>query len=244
MVDRVVDFYTFQRRAGNKFVLTSRVVGYGEVRPAAEGLAECTLVDFDAEEIKTFATQWTTTIERAARGVTEVAAQEAEREKDELLQDIGRNEGVRRLAANPLLLTILALMKRQGVTLPERRVELYDQYVRTLLGSWNRARGLGRPPTRDLDVVETVRILAPLALWMHQVSPGAGLVKQGELRRKLVEIYRQQGDVDPERASRRFLRDVREYASLLLERGPGQYGFIHLTFEEYLAATGSLASDN
>ena len=37
-------------------------------------------------------------------------------------------------------------MKRQGVTLPERRVELYDQYVKTLLSSWNRVRGLGRPP--------------------------------------------------------------------------------------------------
>ena len=99
------------------------------------------------------------------------------------------NPSVRRLAANPLLLTILALMKRQGVTLPERRVELYEQYVRTLLSSWNRARGLGRPPARDLDVVQTVRVLAPLALWMHETSPGVGLVKRGEMRRKLGQIY-------------------------------------------------------
>jgi formylglycine-generating enzyme required for sulfatase activity len=135
-------------------------------------------------------------------------------------------------------LTILALMKRQGVTLPDRRVELYDQYVRTLLSSWNRARGLGRPPARDLDVVETVRILAPLALWMHEVNPGVGLVAQGDLLRKLEEIYRQREAADPEQAARHFVADVREYAGLLLERGAGQYGFIHLTFEEYLAAVG------
>ena len=235
---RVVDFYSFHRQAGNKFVLTSRVVGYRDVRPTVEGLAECTLVDFEDKEIESFVTQWTGTIERAARGDTPVAGQEAAREKVGLLAALQNNPGVRRLAANPLLLTILALMKRQGVTLPERRVELYDRYVRTLLSSWNRARGLGRAPARDLDVVETVRILAPLALWMHQVNPGRGLVKEGDLRRKLVEILRQAGEEEPERTSRRFLADVREHASLLLERGAGQYGFIHLTFEEYLAAVG------
>jgi len=238
VVERVVDFYTFHRRAGNRFVLTSRVVGYREVRPTVEGLAECTLVDLGDEEIQEFVDKWTAALERAARGSTQVATFEAERERRELLEAVQRNPGVRGLAANPLLLTILALMKRQGVTLPERRVELYDQYVRTLLSSWNRARGLGRPPARDLDVVETVRILASLALWMHEASPGVGLVKQGDLLRELGENYRQRGETDAERVAQRFVADVREYAGLLLERGAGQYGFIHLTFEEYLAAVG------
>ncbi len=238
VVDRVMDFYSYHRRAGNKFALTSRIVGYREVRPTAEGLVECTLVDFGDEEIEAFVDKWTAAIERAARGETDFAEEEAKRERGELLDAIGRNPGVRGLAANPLLLTILALMKRQGVSLPERRVQLYDQYVRTLLSSWNLARGLGRPPTRDLDVVQTVRILAPLALWMHEKSPGVGLVRQEELKRELARIYTQQGEEDAERAVEQFLEEVREYAGLLLERGAGQYGFIHLTFEEYLAAVG------
>jgi len=238
VADRVVDFYTFHRRAGNRFVLTSRIIGYQEVRPMAEGLAECTLVDFGDEKIEAFVGKWTAALERAARGDTQVAAWEAERERQELLEAVHRNPGVRGLAANPLLLTILALMKRQGVTLPERRVELYDQCVRTMLSSWNRARGLGRPPARDLDVVEMVRVLAPLALWMHETSPGVGLVKQGDLRRKLAQIYQARGEQAPERAAWQFIADVREHAGLLLERGAGRYGFIHLTFEEYLAAMG------
>jgi len=238
VADRVVDFYTFHRRAGNRFVLTSRIIGYQEVRPMAEGLAECTLVDFGDEKIEAFVGKWTAALERAARGDTQVAAWEAERERQELLEAVHRNPGVRGLAANPLLLTILALMKRQGVTLPERRVELYDQCVRTMLSSWNRARGLGRPPARDLDVVEMVRVLAPLALWMHETSPGVGLVKQGDLRRRLAQIYQARGEQAPERAAWQFIADVREHAGLLLERGAGRYGFIHLTFEEYLAAMG------
>ena len=233
VVERVVDFYSLHRRQGNKFVLTSRIVGYRAARPdPVPGLGECTLVDFEEEEITDFVTRWTQALERQALGEGEDAA----RERRELLEAIDRNPGVRRLAANPLLLTILALMKRQGVVLPERRVELYEQYVRTLLSGWNRARGLGRPPSRDLDVVETVRVLAPLALWMHEESPGAGVVKREDLRRHLEGIFAAQGADDPEADARRFLADVREHAGLLVERGPGEYGFIHLTFEEYLAA--------
>jgi len=37
VVQRVEDFYRRHREAGNKFVLTSRIVGYREVRPSAEG---------------------------------------------------------------------------------------------------------------------------------------------------------------------------------------------------------------
>jgi hypothetical protein len=235
VVDRVVDFFTVEQQKGNKFILTSRIVGYREVRPIVKGLAECTLVDFDNEEITQFVEQWTGALERAARGDTPVAAEEAARERAELLDSVDRNSGVRQLAANPLLLTILALMKRQGVTLPERRVELYQKYIETLLRHWNLSRGLGRPPSRDLDVVETVRVLAPLALWMHETSPGVGLVKQEAVRRKLEEIYTNRGEAEPEQAARQLLADAREYASLLLERGSGAYGFIHLTFQEYLA---------
>jgi len=236
VVRRVVDFYNFHRRAGNKFLLTSRIIGYREVRPTAEGLEECTIDDFDDAEITTFVSQWTAAVEKAARGETVVAAQDAARERKELLAAVKANPGVRRLAANPLLLTILALMKRQGVTLPERRVELYQKYVETFLSTWNRARGLDRPPTRDLDVVETLKVLAPLALWMHQINPGAGLVKKDALLQEVERLFREQGDKEPEKAARRFIEDVRVHAGLLLERGPGQYGFIHLTFEEYLAA--------
>ena len=232
VVERVTDFYAFQRRTGNKFVLTSRVIGYRAVRSLAEGMVECTLVDFEEAEIEDFITKWTSAIEKQALGDSNVARRDAATERRELLDAMKNNEGVRRLAANPLLLTILALMKRQGVTLPERRVQLYDQYVTTLLSTWNRARSLsGRAPGRDLDEVQTTRVLAPLALWMHEVSPGVGLVKRADLHRKLGEIFAGRGAADPEAATHQFLRDVREYAALLLERGPEEYGFIHLTFE-------------
>ncbi|MFL6258078.1 MAG: formylglycine-generating enzyme family protein, partial [Thermoanaerobaculia bacterium] len=236
VVERVKDFYSLHRGAGNKFVMTSRVVGYREVRPAAEGLAEATLVDFDDEEIEVFVEKWTAAIEKAAAGETQAAREDASREREELLAAVKGNPGVRSLAANPLLLTILALMKRQGVTLPERRVELYQRYIETLIKHWNLARGLAGRPEKDLDLIDTLRILQPLALWMHETSPGVGLVKEGDLHRELQHIFAERKERDPEKAAHQFLVDVREHTSLLLDRGGRQYGFIHLTFQEYLAA--------
>ncbi|HEX3553088.1 MAG TPA: SUMF1/EgtB/PvdO family nonheme iron enzyme [Thermoanaerobaculia bacterium] len=236
VVERVRDCYTTHRLTGNKFVITSRIVGYREVRPQAEGLAECTLVDFEDEEIQAFVEKWTAAVERAASGDTKLAELEAQREREELLDAANRNPGVRSLASNPLLLTILAVMKRQGVTLPERRAELYQTYVETLLRSWNLVRSLAGRSTRDLDVVETLKVLAPLALWMHETSPGVGLVKEWDLHRELERIYHERGNDHPEEATRHFMEDVREHAALLLDRGGRQYGFIHLTFQEYLAA--------
>jgi formylglycine-generating enzyme required for sulfatase activity len=241
VVERVRDFYARERvrgthkGPGNKFVLTSRVVGYREVRLTAEGLGECTLVDFDREEIEAFVGKWTDAIEKAASGEGRLAEQDAKREREDLLLAIRNHPGVEALAANPLLLTILALMKRQGVDLPERRVELYQKYVETLLKHWNLARSLDGRTGPGLDVLHTLRILAPLALWMHEKAPGVGLVKEHELRAELEEIFRRRKEADPEEAARKFVADVREHAGLLLDRGGRQFGFIHLTFQEYLA---------
>ncbi|NOH04619.1 MAG: hypothetical protein HND47_22950 [Chloroflexi bacterium] len=114
VVERVMDFYAFHHRQGNKFVLTSRVVGYRAVRPSAEDLVECTIVDFEDDEIEEFIGQWTAALEKQAQGNTSIASADAETERRELLDAINHNPGVRQLASTPLLLTIPALMKRRG----------------------------------------------------------------------------------------------------------------------------------
>jgi len=240
IVNRVETFFAHHRQAGNKFVLTSRVVGYRDAPLSAPGVQTCTLVDFDGDDQRAFVEKWSMVLEEAIRGKNPEAGKAASVEKSELLAALQHNPGVQQLASNPLLLTILALMKRQGVVLPERRVQLYEHYVKTLLSTWNVARGLDRQSSsRQLDYVETLKILAPLALWMQESSPGKGLVKEAALQRQLETIYGQRGEPEPARAARQLLKDARDYASLLLERGPGEYGFIHLTFMEYLAAVGA-----
>jgi len=239
---RVEDFFRQYAPAGNRLVVTSRIVGYRDAPLRAEGLTTITLVDFQREQIEQFAHNWCHAFEVATHGDTPEAHRAAEAEKGELLQAIFSNPGVERLASNPLLLTILALIKRQGVTLPHRRVELYELYLRTLISAWSQARALDqRPVGPELDYLETAQVLAPLALWLREAYPGAGLATRAELENWLARYYQDELELAPGEArqkARGFMAAVHRYSNLLVERGEGTYGFIHLTFEEYLAAQG------
>jgi formylglycine-generating enzyme required for sulfatase activity len=225
-------------QSGNKFVITSRIVGYREAPLEADGVFHHTLLDFSKEQITQFAENWCHTYEIAQSGDTPKALRDAEQEKDRLLKAIFGNPGVEKLAANPLLLTILALIHRQGTELPNRRAELYELYLTTLIKTWNRARSLAGMSVGSMDDKETVKILAPLAYWMHANRPSC-TARRAELEREIARHFTERRKFsleDAEREASRFLDDVRQYSGLLAERGPDAYGFVHLTFEEYLAA--------
>ena len=190
------------------------------------------------KEIEAFVKNWTRAIEKAATDSEILSAREAKRQEEELMFAVRNNPGVERLAANPLLLTILALMKRQGVALPERRVELYHKYTEVLIKQWNLARSLDKPCATRLDLVETVGVLAPLALWMHETSPGVGLVGKGDILGRLTEIYRGTGRRTPGQGLRNSARRRAPAHRPPAGARAGHVRVHHLTFQEYLAAVG------
>jgi formylglycine-generating enzyme required for sulfatase activity/energy-coupling factor transporter ATP-binding protein EcfA2 len=227
---------------GNRVLVTSRFVGYREHPLADPRWLTLAVCDWDRDGISDFATRWTRAVELAIAGgheTPEVIAR-AEQERDELLASIFANPKIEQLAGNPLLATILALIKRQGVTLPQRRVELYELYLKTLLESWRKARNLDRSPIGpDVDYLELLEVLQPLALWLRDENPEAGLIHREALMDWLWDWYEREEGLnrhEAKEAARRFLDSVHRYSSLLLEKGPDRFGFLHLTFEEYLAA--------
>ncbi len=234
---RVQDFFNWHKGKGNRFVVTSRIVGYDEAPLTADGLTHLVLLDFGRAEIMEFVGKWCSTFENVSRGESEMSRHLADDERARMLSAIFSNASVERLAANPLLLTILALIHRQGTELPRRRVELYELYLKTLIGSWSRARNLDGRPIGTMDDVEAVKMLAPLAYWMHAEKP-SGTAREHELQSRVAAHYvsrRHLAADDADREARHFLNDIRRYAGLLTERGDKAYGFVHLTFEEYLA---------
>jgi hypothetical protein len=232
---------------GNRFALTSRIVGYREARLPGN-LPHVTVLDFGPTEIEHFATQWTKAYEIWAAGKeTSAALQRAATEREALLDDVHSNNSVERLAATPLLLTMLALLRRQVGKLPDRRIELYERYTRTLIENWElvRTAGARRQKPERFDPYKAIDHLIELALWLQRKHP-SGTARTAEVERELARICMRYDGIDPDRATnkqsveaqqeaQRFLKDMRHFAGLLAERGRDAFGFLHLTFQEYYA---------
>jgi HEAT repeat protein/ABC-type cobalamin/Fe3+-siderophores transport system ATPase subunit len=241
------DIETFQSKVpgGNVIIVTSRVAGFRDA-PLGGMFERFTLRDMNPEQVKAFARQWY--LAQAARqsGVelSKSFRQNAMESADELIAATERNPGIRRLSCNPLLLTLLAIMHTPDRPLPDNRRTLYERATELLLRDWrssNRRLQAGDGANED-----AIRRLGTLAYYIHEN------VKSGLVDRKTAIAMLSSGaapfgkeggasgGVDPKAEA--LFRHVTTESCLLLERSHGLYGFLHLTFEEYLAALHLTAS--
>jgi len=216
-------------------LVSSRAIGYRQNRLQG-GFDHVVLAEFDDDQIQSFLGHWHRAIETESS--LDPTAPEVEARVDDLWEAIEENQGVRKLAGNPLLLTIIALANWRGTRLPSRRVEVYEIATETLIENWPlKQRGL------QLDAEEILRILEPIAFAVMQ-SGRQALLPERELRPMFDGQVAEVKGLQPETAgavSRQLLRTIEEHTGFFVEKGldeNGQrlYGFLHQTFAEYLAA--------
>jgi hypothetical protein len=216
-------------------IVTSRPAGYPRLQSDALHLV---LPNFDQHQVETFAQQWHQAFERS-RHADAPNLEDADRRAAELLSDIGANPRVEQLAANPLMLVMIMLIREHSLRLPDRRVELYDRAVRLLLGVWRRLRSeldTGIDEVDELAIEDLLKALGEVGWWAHH-DP-SGLMPVGSLRSELTKAIRE-ADPDsdaPELLAQSYLHAAATSAGLLEERAAGVFAFWHLTFEEFLAA--------
>jgi HEAT repeat protein/energy-coupling factor transporter ATP-binding protein EcfA2 len=241
IVGRIEDFVRRYDDRPNRFVITSRIAGYRSA-PLGAPFACYTVQEMDQAQIRRFLERWCTAVEAAQ--TPELSAQArwatAHREIQGIMQAVENAPGVRRLAANPLMLRILALIHRTGAQLPQKRVELYKLAADTLARTWRTAQGV--PESALVDERYLTRLLSHVAYWLHRHKP-SGIATQREiydvLGQEWARIHRlpwEEDDPHIQKEVGEFLRAVREHTGLFVERAPRRYGFMHLTFEEYYAA--------
>jgi formylglycine-generating enzyme required for sulfatase activity len=230
-----------------RFVVTSRVVGYSGAARLQADYVTTTVQDFTLEDIRNFLTHWHRLVAIGQMGAGEDAEHYAKSQTEQLLNSIQANERVRDLAINPLMLTVIALVHRDRVKLPDRRAELYAEAVDVLLGKWDEARGVDEVhilDDRPFDAGDRRLLLQTIALYMHKHEKKE--LEAAELRGILKTAFKgmTKNEGSARRAADKFLTVIEERTGLLAARGEGVYGFSHLTFQEYLAALAIAARDD
>ena len=211
--------------------VTSREAGFRVIGGALRGQCEhFRLDDFNARDIKALTVAWHTEV------IGESLQIRSEAEK--LSQTISNNDRLLELAANPLLLTTLMLVKRWVGQLPSKRTVLYAKAIEVLLMTWNVE---GHQP---LDPDEVMPQLEYLAFFM--MKKGLQVISAKRLGEVLASARAEMPEVlsCTRMTVSEFTRRVELRSSLLMWSGhieeDGElhpaYEFRHLTFQEYLAA--------
>ncbi len=246
-VSRLVESFT-RTYDRCRYVVTSRIVGYTGPARLGESYAVTTVLDFSRDDIARFLGNWHRLITVAQMGECESADAHAAKQTRRLLHSIDHNPRIRDLAINPLLLTVIAMVHRDRVKLPDRRAELYAEAVDVLLGKWEEAKGVQEMPVllndQPFDTGDKRLLLQDLALYLHERNQKQIKIEDlhdflhARFTGLLRDAYMVEQTVD------RFITMIEERTGLLVARGEGVYAFSHLTFQEYLAALGVAARDD
>lgn len=228
----------------NRFIVTSRVAGYDSASLDKRAFAHHTIVPFGEKEIQSFVEKWYAAREREPEQAKTRAAN--------LFNDLKANERLLKLAENPLTLTIIALVhQRAQGKLPDARVELYDRCADTLIEEWDKWKGLA-PEDRARPYYQLRRrLLERAAYWMHIEAQGRGGVtppvhtppqQKRALEMKVAEFLVEDKTLNLSEDTARieakqFVALVTSRTGILVERELGAVSFIHLTFQEYFAAS-------
>ena len=207
----------------NRYIVTSRLVGYEEAPLERREFVHQTIQPLNADDIKLFIEKWYTACEKDLQARQENIAH--------LTKTVLEQDRLRSLAANPLILTTMTLVHRIDAELPYERVKLYDKCVTLLIETWGKQPGVKYSLRR--------RLLEKLAYWMHTLPgvPAIGALEL-QLRHFLESDPKLQLDEDHVQAEvDEFLALVKTRSGLLVESGAGVYSFSHLTFREFLAAS-------
>lgn len=231
-----------ERYARNRFLVSCRVLAFQQPQWALpkNRFPDFELAPFDDAKIRQFITHWYAEVARRWG----IAAAQAERLADKLLHHALQRPELAGLAANPLLLTVMAVVHTHRNELPEERAPLYEEAVEVLLHHWERTKaqrhggesrllaqlaegGVSRNDLRDL--------LEELAWTAHERGGGdEGVtgIPEAELRDGLARLHRGH---DARLWAAAVVETLRLRAGLLLEREGGVFTFPHRSFQEYLA---------
>lgn len=222
-----------------RVIVTCRILSYANEDWKLPGMTEETIAPFEREQIEQFVRAWYA----ALHALGEIDDEKAERRAEELIAEMG-NEQVGKIAQNPMLLTVMAIVHNHQGALPKEIARLYQDCVELLMLKWRPTAAtslLSALGVRDVDLDQMLEQIAFDAHSKQAERQGAADIPEEDI----LGIARTRlGSLD---RAETFCAYVERQAGLLVGRGGPRAGwrvfsFPHRTFQEFLA--GRYAANN
>jgi len=230
----------------NRYIVTCRTAGW---EPGLLGgdFAVVRVRDFDENAVARFVRRWYHAVlgetaawragadRQAQQEARAVAQVEAQKETQDLLAALARRQSLRRLADNPLILSLIALVYHRRRNLPRGRAELYGDCLRILLDLWDQKdkRYLALPSNAPSWNAKRAMV-QQIAYHFHTAPEGAAEATADELTAIVAPVLQ---EYQCPMAPGEVLTLIEERSGIVADRGLGRYGFAHRTLQEYLTAT-------
>jgi formylglycine-generating enzyme required for sulfatase activity len=246
MIDDIGSFMRTENRMQNRFYITCRTASYkgaGRFKPICDiPVDHFEIQPFDDNQIQHYLRQWYLYIEKELLQRTGDVASTATRKARGLFKRIDKNQHIKAMAVNPLMLTIIAIIEFEGGSLPDTRAELYGRCLNLFTGAWDKLRCLWQGEREGFSLGETpineamvIKYLGPIAEEMH--ARASRNIRQSSLKKSLQGAFAAIHDEDQALARADDFLDIMSYRSGLLQKtDSGEYEFVHQTFREYLIA--------
>ena len=227
------------RRPQDRCLVTSRYAGYqGDVHLGPR-FCEFRVHALDDDQVEAFVTRWHQVVLNRLHGAGAKADKAASESVQSILRIFAETEyrigRLGQLRTNPLLLTILCLVHHEQRSLPGRRADLYQRCVQVLVEEWRKDL-VQRSLVPVFDGQAAVDVLGSLAWWLHSEDQRTSdtLDTLGERAAPMLATLSPTAGLG--RNGKDFVVRMRDFSGILAPLGPGKCGFMHLTFQEYLAA--------
>ncbi|MCP4164900.1 MAG: SUMF1/EgtB/PvdO family nonheme iron enzyme, partial [Chloroflexi bacterium] len=211
---------------GNVVVVTAREAGYRENAVFDDDFVRLDVQPLHEQQIETLVHNWCQQLypEAAEQQTTEIVKAIAE------INRRYRNQELPALIDTPLMTTMVVSVKWGETELPRERAKLYEAAVKVIL----QAQYIAEDETRHELInwggpwEEQREWLSHLAWAMHGRGKDSAAITKHDLREILKPLL-------PADTLDQFIRAVRGRGGLLEERAE-LFQFVHLTFQEFLAA--------
>lgn len=213
---------------GARVVATSRPSVYGGVVEIS-GFHRVDIGDLDSPAIETFLKNW-------ARAVSKGDTSADDELRRQLHEAIDSNPDIETMAANPVMLTTLAVLHWNRNRLPDKRAELYEAVLKGLSEAREQKDGRLSPP-------QCLEMFRHLAFAMHSQKKGKQVeIGPYDAAKAIAAQFRHRKKAEQQAAAEAFLQCEETDSGIVISRG-NSLCFWHQTFQEFLAAQALAGRD-